>query len=77
MKEKIEAKINEVIEHILSKPVENVTYNDYIILDSKLNTLKAAENSDVHRKEMLELISKIFAEPLMPTSTTLLPQKEE
>lgn len=77
MKEKIEAKINEFIEHILSKPVEDVTYNDYIILDSKLNALKAAESNDAHRKEMVELMGKIMTEPIMPTSTTSLIQKED
>ena len=33
MEEKIEKKINEIIEYIMSKKAEEITYSDYKILD--------------------------------------------
>ena len=60
MKEKINNKINEVIEHILSKKVENITYNEYRILDNKYASLKWEEEQKGRNKEIAEMIAKTF-----------------
>ena len=58
MREKIEAKINEIIEHIISKNVHDITYNEYRILDSKLATIKWEEENKAKNKELTELMVK-------------------
>lgn len=58
MKERIETKISEVLENILSKDVKDITYNEYFILDSKLSSLKWEEEQKEKNKDMMELMAK-------------------
>ena len=58
MKEKIEAKIAEIIEHIISKDVTDISYNEYRILDAKLGVLKWEEEQRTKNKELTELMVK-------------------
>ena len=58
MKEKIEAKINEVLESIMSKDAKDITYNEYRILDNKLANLKWDESQQERNKDMAELMLK-------------------
>lgn len=58
MKEKINKKINEIIEHILSKKPEDITYNEYRILDSKYACLKWDEEQADRQKEMTDFFAK-------------------
>ena len=60
MKEKIERKINEIIESIISKDPKEITYNEYRILDSKLSAIKYEEEQKIRNKEMAELVGKTF-----------------
>lgn len=60
MKERIEEKLKENIERILSK--EELLPTDVAILKEKLSEIKieeTKEEDETKRKEMLELISKI------------------
>ena len=60
MKEKIEEKLKENIERILSK--EELLPTDVAILKEKLSEIKAEETKEEDekkRKEMLELITKM------------------
>lgn len=60
MKERIEEKLKENIERILSK--EELLPTDVAILKEKLSEIKAEETKEedeTKRKEMLELISKM------------------
>ena len=40
MKERIEAKISDIVEDILAKDVKDITYEDYHILESKLMSIR-------------------------------------
>jgi len=60
MKERIEEKLKENIERILSK--EELLPTDVAILKEKLSEIKVEETKEedeIKRKEMLELISKM------------------
>lgn len=58
MKEKIEAKLNEIIESIISKDAGDITYNEYRILDNRLSTIKYEEERQEKNREMAELMVK-------------------
>lgn len=61
MKDKIIAKIDEVIETIIAKDPKDVTYNEYRILDSKLSSIKWEEEQEAKSKEMSELWAKAMS----------------
>lgn len=44
MKEKIEAKVKEIIDYIVNKPIEEVTIDDYSILTNELKDIRFAES---------------------------------
>ena len=46
MKEKIESKINEILEVIISKDAGDITYDEYRILDNRLSALKWEESKE-------------------------------
>ena len=60
-KEKIKAKIDEVIETIINKDPKDITYNEYRILDSKLISIKYEEEQEAKSKEMSELWAKAMS----------------
>lgn len=43
MREKIEAKIDEIIEYILSKDVKDITLDEYRMLESRLGSIRIDE----------------------------------
>lgn len=61
MKTKIENKLNEVVEYIISKSSEDITYNEYRILDNRLAVLKNEEMQKTRNKEMAEMLGKIWS----------------
>lgn len=61
MKDKIIAKIDEVIETIIAKNPKDITYNEYRILDSKLISIKYEEEQEAKNKEMSELWAKAMS----------------
>lgn len=58
MREKIEAKVTEIIDFILGKEPNDITYNEYRILDSKLAAIKYDEEQKERNKELAEMMTK-------------------
>ena len=61
MKEKIEKKITDIIDFIISKDVDKITYNEYRILDNKLSSMKFEEESKERNKHFAEMMASTFA----------------
>ena len=57
MKEKIETKIAEIVDFIVSKPVEGVTLDDYTILNNELKDIRFRESQAGQNKRMAELLA--------------------
>ena len=57
MKEKITNKIEEIVNYIIKKPVEEVTLDDYTILTNELTGIRNQEAKSDNSKRMAELLS--------------------
>ena len=57
MKEKIEKKISEVVDYIVSKPAKEITLDEYTILQNELKEIAVRESQTDHNKRMAELLS--------------------
>ena len=78
MKEKIEAKINEILDNIMAKDAKDISYNEYRILDAKLSSIKYEEEQEARNKEMGELMAKTFSRGFgMPAAPLPDPVKED
>lgn len=77
MKDKIEAKMNQVIEHIIAKNPEDISYNEYRILDNRLSTIKWEQEQERKDKDMAELMGKAFGYGLKTAPAPLPDVKEE
>ena len=62
MKEKIETKITEIVDYIITKPAEEVTLDDYTILQNELKEIRISESKADNGKRMAELISMVAAD---------------
>lgn len=60
MKERIEKKLEERLENILNKDVEEITSEEFSILSAKLTDIKFEETKEERDKEFAELFSKIL-----------------
>lgn len=60
MKERLEKKLEERIELILNKKVEDMTAEDFMILTKKLDDIKFSENQVQKNKVLIEIIDKMF-----------------
>lgn len=60
MKERIEKKLEERLENILNKDVEEITPEEFSILSAKLTEIKFEETKEERDKEFAELVSKIL-----------------
>lgn len=63
MKERIEAKIEEIVDYIINKPVEEVTLDDYTVLTNELKGIEYKQTQSDNSKRMAELMSTIVATP--------------
>ena len=63
MKEKIEIKIEEIVDHIINKPVEEVTLDDYTVLTNELKAIEYKQAQSDNSKRMAELMSTMVASP--------------
>ena len=63
MKERIEEKINAVVEYILSKPETAVTPEEYGILANELLRIQNREDAAERTKRMAELVANTFSAP--------------
>ncbi len=60
MEEKIIAKINEVVEYIISKPVDTVTLNDYTILHEELKDARFRKEQEENGDRLKQLMATAF-----------------
>lgn len=60
MKERIEAKIDEILNYILEKPVKEITSEDYGILTNELHDIRFRENEQEQAKRMAGLVASAF-----------------
>ena len=63
MKNKIEGKINEIIEHIISKPEDKITMDDYTVLKNELMDIRTREGKAENGKRMAELMATALSAP--------------
>jgi hypothetical protein len=66
MKEKIENKIDEVIEAIIEKDAKEVTYNEYRILENRYSFLKYEEEQRERNKKLVNVITDTFSSLQLP-----------
>ena len=52
MKEKIETKIEAIIDYIISKPDEQITADDYMILASEVRDIRFREADEASKERM-------------------------
>ena len=57
MKEKIENKIEAIIDYIISKPEDKITMDDYMILASEVRDIRFREHESVKEERMERLLS--------------------
>ncbi len=60
MKERLENKIEAIIDFIINKPEEKITQEDYTILSSELRDIRFRESQAENGKRMAELMSVAF-----------------
>lgn len=63
MKEKLKAKIDEVLNYIMSKPVENITNEDFAILAGELRDIRFREGDEERNKKYAETLANLFTIP--------------
>ena len=61
MKERIEAKIEKIIDLIINKPTEEITLDDYTILTAELRDIRFREDQEANRTKFTELMATSFA----------------
>jgi len=63
MKERIEAKIEEIIESIIEKDAEEIGPNDYFILDMALKDIRAKEAQEESNRRLRETVAQLGFTP--------------
>lgn len=58
---KIEDKIHEIIEYIISKPAEEITLDEYTVLKNELLDIRAKEDKKENGKRMAELMANALS----------------
>ena len=59
MKQSIEAKIEELVNYIINKPIVEVTLDDYTILTNELREIQNKESQAANGQRMAELMGLI------------------
>lgn len=60
MKEKIEVKIESIIDYIISKPDNEITLDDYTILASEVRDIRFREADSASKARMEQLMASAF-----------------
>ena len=63
MKEKIQNKIEDIVDYIVSKPIEEVTLDDYTVLTNELKNIQNQEAQSDNSKRIAELLSAMAGAP--------------
>ena len=63
MKEKIQNKIEDIVDYIVSKPIKEVTLDDYTILTNELKNIQNQEAQSDNSKRIAELLSAMACAP--------------
>ena len=63
MREKLEGKINEIVEYIISKPAEAISLDEYTVLKNELIDIRTREGQTENSKRMAELMAAAFSNP--------------
>lgn len=63
MKEKLEAKIDEILNYIISKPVESITNEDFAILSGELRDLRFREGENERNKKWADTMAALVSAP--------------
>lgn len=69
LKERLEWKIEKVINAILDKDPKNITYNEYRILDRRLEQINYEEYRKKHSMDYMKTLSSLMdscASPVLP-----------
>lgn len=67
MKEKLENKIEAIVNFIVNKPEEKITQEDYNILSSELRDIRFREFQTDNEKRMADLMALAFPTNSFPT----------
>ena len=57
MKEKIEKKIEAIVDYIISKPEEQITADDYMIIASEVRDIRFREAEEIREERMERLLA--------------------
>ena len=60
MRERIEEKIERIVDFIINKPLTKITLEDYTILSSELRDIRFRESQADNGKRMAELLAAAF-----------------
>lgn len=61
MKEKLEAKIEEILNYLMSKPVESITNEDYTILAGELRDIRYRESEVDRNKKFADSMAALMS----------------
>jgi len=61
MEEKIETKINAIIECIINKPTKTITADDYMILSAELKDIRFRKSQSENAERMAQLMASVLA----------------
>ena len=61
MRERIEEKIEAIIDRIINKPTEEITLDDYTILSAELRDIRFREEQEANKSKLAELVATSFA----------------
>ena len=64
MKDAIEAKIRDLVNHIINKPITEVTLDDYTILTNELREIRNQESQAANGQRMAELMGMLATNPV-------------
>ena len=60
MKEKIEKKIEAIVDYIISKPESEITPDDYMIIASEVRDIRFRETQSIREERMEQLLGAGF-----------------
>ena len=61
MRERIEEKIEAIVDLIINKPTEEITLDDYTILSAELRDIRFREEQEANKSKLAELVATSFA----------------